>query len=176
MREDILEEEQQIAHERAEERLETAMLRRPIRELSTLQPAITLDHTATVREAVEMMKQAQVSCVLIVDQDRLVGVFTEHDILTRVVAQAADVDHMQMREVMSPDPDWLDIDDELVYALNQMYINDYHYVPVVDEEGRPNAVVSMQAIVGYLIDLFPQELLNLPPSAAHSRPRTPEGA
>jgi len=46
----------------------------------------------------------------------------------------------------------------------------------VDEQRRPTALVSMQAILDELAAAFPQELLNLPPSPAHAIAPTPEGA
>ncbi len=178
MWEDILEEELHLALEsmREAERLETLGLRLPLRALPTLQPAIGLAPSATVREAIDTMKRARLSCVLVVDHDQLVGVFTERDVLTKVAAQEIDVDHTPVRACMTPNPEWLELDDELVYALHRMSVDGYRHIPLVDAQGRPTALVSMRAIVEYLVVLFPQEILNLPPSPAHSRPRTPEGA
>jgi len=122
------------------------------------------------------MKRAHLSCVLVVEHDHLVGVFTERDVLTKVAAQEIDVDRTPVRACMTPNPEWLELDDELVYALHRMSVDGYRHIPLVDAQGRPTALVSMRAIVEYLVVLFPQEILNLPPSPAHSRPRTPEGA
>jgi CBS domain-containing protein len=167
MRDDIIEEEL---------RLETALFRRHLRDLPTLQPALTLEQSATVREALEVMKQAQRGCVLVVDHGQMVGVFTEWDVLTKVAGQAVDVDHTLVRAYMTPDPTCLALDDELVYVLNQMSLGGYRYIPLVDEQGQPTAFVSMEDIVEYLVDRFPQAILNLPPDPAHSRPRTADGA
>jgi CBS domain-containing protein len=177
MRDDIIE-ELRIAHEQMleEQRLETALLRRHLRDLPTLQPALTLAPSATVCEALEAMKQVRRSCVLVVDHGQLVGVFTEHDVLTKIAGQEVDIDHTSVRTYMTPDATCLALDDELVYALNQMSLGDYRYIPLVDEHRQPAALVSMEDIVEYLVDRFPQAILNLPPSPAHSRPRTPDGA
>jgi len=178
MWEDILEEELHLALEsmREAERLETRGLLRPLRALPTLQPAVGLAPSATVREAIDTMKRAHLSCVLVVEHDHLVGVFTERDVLTKVAAQEIDVDRTPVRACMTPNPEWLELDDELVYALHRMSVDGYRHIPIVDAQGRPTALVSMRAIVEYLVVLFPQEILNLPPSPAHSRPRTTEGA
>jgi hypothetical protein len=63
-------------------------------------------------------------------------------------------------------------------ALHQMFVGEYRHVPVVDEHGRPTVLVSMQAIVDTLLAAFPQELLNRPPTPAHSDATAPtrEGA
>ena len=178
MREEEQAEEQQIAQERAhaEGHLEARVLQRPIRELPTLQPVITLERSATVRDAVEAMQEARMSCVLVVDQGRLAGIFTERDVVTKVVAQGIDVDHVQLQEVMHPDPDWLGMEDDLVYALHQMSLGEYRPLPVVDDQRRPLALVSMQAIVAYLIALLPQEGFNFPPSPVHRIASARDGA
>ena len=175
-------EEQQIAHERAHAaaRLEpVAVLKRHLRELlPTFPPAVALGYQATVREAIDLMREHQVSCVLVVERGQLVGVLTERDVVTKVAATPLDVDRVPLRDVMRPDPDCLRLDDALLDALHQMSLGDYRHIPVLDEQGRPTALVSVQAIVSALLASFPQELLNLPPTPAHSAENAlrPEGA
>jgi len=174
MSEDMLEEEEQIAHERAV--AEERVLRRSIRELPTLQPPMTCERSATVRQAIEIMQQKRIDCVLVVDLGRLVGVFTERDVLTKVAARGVDIDRLRIGTLMTPNPDSLSMDDELAHALHQMSLGEYRHVPLVDDHGRPTGVVSMQHIVDYLVHMFPQDVFNLPPSPAHSIARHPEGA
>jgi CBS domain-containing protein len=178
MRDDIIEEELRIADEQmlAEQAIETALLRRHLRDLPTLQAALVFAPSATVREALEAMKQARRTCALVVDHGQLVGIFTEWDVLTKIAGQAVDVEHTPVQAYMTPDPTSLGLDDELVYALNHMSLGGYRYIPLVDEQGHPTALISMEEIVEYLVDRFPQAILNLPPSPAHSQPRTPDGA
>ena len=180
MREEIQAEEPQIGQERAhsEARLGSlGVLQRRIRELlPTLPAAVALGHQAPVRDAIEVMRQKQLSCVLVVERGQLVGVFTERDVVMQVAATPLDVDHVPLRDVMQPDPECLQLDDELVYALQQMLRGAYRHVPVVDEQRRPTALVSLQTIIDELVAAFPQELLNLPPSPAHAIAPTPEGA
>ena len=180
MRDEAKAEEQQITQERAhsDARLESvAVLQRRIRELPPLPPAVALGHQATVRDALEVMRQKQLSCVLVVEHGQLVGVFTERDVVTKVAAAPLDVDHMPLRDVMQPDPECLHLDDALVYALHQMHRGAYRHVPVVDEQRRPTGLVSMPVILDALVAAFPQELLNLPPSSpVHTTPPTREGA
>lgn len=173
-----LAEEQQIAEERDanELRLEAVGLLRTIGELTTLHPVITCERTVSVRQAIEIMQHERIGCVLVVDQDRLIGVFTERDVLTRVAARDVDIDRLPVAELMTPDPECLTADNELVYALNQMSVGGYRHVPLIDDAGRPTGVVSMRDIINYLAALFPQYVLNLPPFPEHGIPRSPEGA
>jgi CBS domain-containing protein len=170
MREETQAEEQQIGRERAqsEARLASlAVLQRRMRELlPTLPPAVALGR----------MRQKHLSCVLVVEHGQLVGVFTERDVVTKVAATPLDVDHVPLRDVMAPDPECLQLDDTLVYALYQMHHGASRHVPVVDEQRQPTALVSMQEIIDELVAAFPQELLNLPPSPAHTIAPAPDGA
>ena len=179
MREETQAEEPQIMQERAQSdaRLESvAVLKEPIRALLPLPPAVALGYRTTVRDAIEIMRQKQLSCVLVVEHGQLVGVFTERDVLTHVAATALDVDQVLLQDVMQSDPECLQLDDELVYALHQMLRGAYRHVPVVDEQRRPTALVSLQTIIDELVTAFPHDLLNLPPSPAHAIAPTPAGA
>ncbi|MGZ0171150.1 MAG: CBS domain-containing protein, partial [Planctomycetales bacterium] len=76
----------------------------------------------------------------------------------------------------TPDPQALRSTDELVYALNLMSVGGYRHVPIVDETGRPVAVVSMRDIVEHIVSQFPDEVLKLPPSPDRSITQNREGA
>jgi CBS domain-containing protein len=122
IRDEAQAEEQHIAQERAhaDARLEpVAVRRRRLRELDPFPPAVTLEHTATVRDALEVMQRHPCRCVLVVEQGQLVGVFTERDVVTTVAAVPRPLDHMPLRDVMPPDPNALEMDDALVYAFHR---------------------------------------------------------
>jgi CBS domain-containing protein len=160
MSKDIFEEEEQIAQEQAS--VEAHVLRQTIRELPTLQPPITCERSATIRQAIEVMQRERIDCMLVVDLGRLVGIFTAWDVLTKVAARGVDIDHLQIGMLMTPNPDCLHMDDELAYALNQMSVWDYQHIPLIDDQGRPTGVVSMRHIIDYLVAMFPQDVFNLP--------------
>jgi hypothetical protein len=62
------------------------------------------------------------------------------------------------------------------YALNKMNVGGFRHSPLVDEKGKPVGVVAMRNIVDYIVHLFPEEVLNLPPSPNHTISRAREGA
>ena len=139
MSNEIIEEEERIAEERAlaEMRLAMAGLHRPVGELPTLAAALTCERSATVRQAIEAMQRARTGCLLILDQGHLVGIFTERDVLYKVAAQEVDLDQLRVGALMTPQPESLHVDDDLVYALNQMSVGGYRYIPLLDDQGRP---------------------------------------
>jgi CBS domain-containing protein len=178
MDEQIILEEELIAEERAIDaaRLGAAITKRPIRKLPTLRPAVCVCPATTVGHAIEAMNEHRTGCVLVVEHERLVGVFTERDVLTKVAAQGLCVDESAVEEVMTADPECLTLDDGIAYALNMMSVGGFRHIPLVDAERRPTGIVAMRDIVDFIVDLFPSEVLNLPPSPAHGIAREREGA
>jgi CBS domain-containing protein len=178
MDEQIILEEELIAEERAIEaaRLGTAITKRPIRKLPTLRPPVCVEPAVSVRYAIEAMNEHRTGCVLVAEDARLVGIFTERDVLTKVVAEGADIDATTVAEVMTPDPECLTLDDGIAYALNMMSVGGFRHIPLVDAARCPTGIVAMRDIVDFIVDLFPEEVLNLPPSPAHGIAREREGA
>ena len=77
---------------------------------------------------------------------------------------------------MTVNPQTLRPEDELVYALNLMSVGGFRHVPIVNDNGQPVAVVSMRDIVEYIVSLYPDEVLKLPPSQDQSITQNREGA
>src|SRR5262245_47183065 len=115
-------EEEEIAEERAMQaaRLGVAITSRPIRSLSTLKGPVSVAPTASIHEAIDVMNRHRVGCVLVVQQQRLVGIFTERDVLRKVVTNGRDLDS-PVGEVMTANPECLTLDDGIAYALNIMH-------------------------------------------------------
>lgn len=176
MLDEIFTEEEEIQAEREAEaaRLGAQILGLPIKNLPTLRPPLCVARNATVREAVERMNESGVGCVLVVEGERLCGIFTERDVLTQIVGKAVDLDRQRVEEFMTPDPESLSPDDRVSFALNVMAVGGFRHVPLVHDDGRPAGVVSMRNIVDYMVEVFRTEVLNLPPSPRHL-PRSREG-
>ncbi len=178
IRDSILEEEAAIASERADEgsSIEAEILEKPIGSLPSLRDPIQVDRRTTLRAVIERLNEERVGCVLIVEDGLLVGVFTERDVLTKLVGTAIDVDTTPVEALMTRDPECLTLDDGIAYALNKMTIGGFRHIPLVDHHGRPAGVIAMRHIVEHLVDLFPRGVLNLPPSPSLAFARTREGA
>jgi CBS domain-containing protein len=117
----------------------------------------------TVAEAVHAMVSHRQGCVLVTENDRLLGIFTERDVLTRVVAEEHDPKSTVVRDVMSRDPETLTADEMIAFAMNFMDVGGYRHVPLVDHDGNPKGVVSVRDVLRYLAEFFPEEVLTVPP-------------
>lgn len=94
-------------------------------------PPIVMPGGATVRDAVETLREARHGCVLIQEDDRLVGIFTERDLLTRVIGPGLDPEETRLRQVMSPDPLTLDPADPPAFAIHRMVSQGLRHLPVL---------------------------------------------
>jgi CBS domain-containing protein len=152
-----------------ERRLGEAILSASIRDLDP-RPALTLSDSAPVSEAVRLMRDERVGAVLVTRDGRPVGIFTERDILRRVVLTSLPGE-TPLKDVMTEDPETLGIDDGVGFALNRMILGGFRHIPVLDERGRAVGVLSQREIVAFVVALLPARVLNLPPEPhlqAHS--------
>lgn len=116
-----------------------------------------------VRDAVKRMNEHRRGAVLVVVRSRLVGIFTERDVLQRVLGGELDLANTSVGAVMTSDPDTLEPSATLGQALRTMARGRYRHLPVVDEAGAPVAAVSMRRIVQFVCEAFPREIWNAPP-------------
>lgn len=108
------------------------------------------------------MLSNRVGCVVVVDQEKLVGLFTERDLLCKVVPAGIEIAETPVSEVMTRQPETLPVDSPLVFALQRMTVGGYRHVPLVDGNGKAVAVISMRDIVQHIVSLYPDQVLNLP--------------
>src|SRR5512138_752306 len=116
------------------------MPQRPISSVIAKRSIVTAAATATVREAAKQMKQRNVSSLMVVDNGKLIGIFTERDALFRVLAEGRDPKAVKLSEVMTAHPQTVDADKPVGYALLMMFEGGFRHVPVV-KDGKPIGMI-----------------------------------
>jgi len=158
-----LDDEFEIAEERLRaEDQDTLALQQPIGKVLDLAPLVSVSPDITVAEAVKTMATRRVGCLVVTENEKLVGLFTERDVLCKVSADPATDDKASISQLMTKNPDTLNIDSPLVFALHRMSVGGYRHVPLLDQQQRPVAIVSMRDIVDHLVALHPNQVHNLP--------------
>ena len=114
---------------------------RPLRTIVAGQTLLTVSRDTTVTTAALRMREVNKGAVLVVEGTRLVGIFTERDVLFRVVAAKRDPATTTVESVMTKDPQTIHPDQPFVEALRMMHEGRYRHLPVV-EHGRPLGMVS----------------------------------
>ena len=154
------------------EAISAGVLNDTVAVLSPTEP-ICLSAATTVSEAVERMLGSHQAGVLVVDEKgRLAGIFTERDVLNRVVGRSRNPRTTPLREVMTVKPQALSNRDRVAYAVHCMSVAGYRTVPLVDDEQRPIGVITVNDVIRWLAGLFPEAVLNLPPGDTIKQPDT----
>jgi CBS domain-containing protein len=156
-------------------KLEDALLSDTVSLLASADP-IRLDETTPVEVALETMLAQDRVAVVAVDADgRLRGIATDRDLLRRACNTGHDAAPARLADVMTRDPETLKPDDRICYALNRMIAMGCRTVPLVDQEGRPIGIVTVDDIAKWLAALFPEAILNLRPGDRLKRPAERDG-
>lgn len=132
--------------------------------VSTLrvQDVATIPPTGTVGQAVALMQERRAGCVVVAEHDQPVGIFTERDLLTRVLADSVAMD-ASIAEVMSSPTKVVQESCSIAEVIHIMHRGGFRHLPVVDGSGDLRGVISVKCIVEALVEHFPAAVFNLPP-------------
>ena len=104
---------------------------------------------ATALDVIRKMKAAHVGCALVLDGGRLVGIFTERDVLNKLVGKDAAAESTAVRDLMSVNPETLQESDSVATALNKMSMGRYRHIPIQKSDGS-YAVTSIKHVLKYI--------------------------
>jgi signal-transduction protein with cAMP-binding, CBS, and nucleotidyltransferase domain len=104
---------------------------------------------ASALEVVGKMKAVGVGCALVLDAGKLVGIFTERDLLNKLTGKNARPGHTKVRELMSVNPEVLSERDSVATAVNKMSIGRYRHIPVRKADGS-YSVTSIKHVLKYI--------------------------
>ncbi len=152
--------------------IEDTLRKETIGRLPRSHPACVPPGTSVV-DTLRIMKDEGVGAVLVCDGTRLVGIFTERDVLNKLFEAPVD-DASPIDRLMTPDPQVLRLDDPLAKAVRLMTEKGYRHVPLVDEKGERAGMIAARDIITFIAEHYPAEVVNLPPSPEQEF-TTPEG-
>lgn len=116
---------------------------RTVREIMSSAHLITCGSNTPIRDAARHMKRHDVGSIIIVEEDRVIGIFTERDAVNRVLALEADPQTTPISAVMTREPDLIGPDAPVREAIRKMDEFRYRHLPVVDG-GRLIGVLSVR--------------------------------
>lgn len=102
---------------------------------------VTATPQATVSEAARLMAGRRIGAILVLEDELLVGIFTERDVVFRVVAKGRDPAATCLADVMTVNPITIGPDRSFGHALALMHENGFRHMPIV-EHGKPVGIVS----------------------------------
>jgi CBS domain-containing protein len=122
-------------------------------QISILRPQapIMVESHTSIANAIRQMNVHNIGCVLVVDENgQLVGIFTERDVMSRVMFRVEDESHTPVADYMTPRPWALRAEDPIRHALHLMSAHGFRHLPLVDDQDRPEGVISFRDVIRYL--------------------------
>ena len=115
-------------------------------------------------QAIEAMKSDEGGCVIVSDDGRVAGIFTERDLLTKIIGQQVDLDS-PISQWMHPTVETLSPDATIGDAVKLMNDRGFRNIPLV-KKGELIGLISVFDIITYLAECYPKATMNLPPLPA----------
>lgn len=131
--------------------IEESLLKDRVSDLQPKSP-IAVAPDARVKDVLDTLVKNVIGCVFVVEDNEIVGVFTEQDALMRLSTDVAEFADRPVSEVMTPQVKSLAADAKIAFAVRMMDQGGYRHVPVVTSEGSFEGVISARDILRYLHD------------------------
>lgn len=133
-----------------------------VAELSLGPPHVVASGTA-VADTIEAMRATRTAASLVVDDERVVGLFTEVDYVRKVLGREIE-DGATIDTMMTSAPTTVRRDTPLGECMRLMSEGDFRHLPVVDSAGRPSHIVAVRHRMQYLAERYPSEVLAMAPN------------
>ena len=132
-----------------------SLLTTTLAELNPHKP-LTAHVDISLLEAIKQLKDLNVGMMTLVDDEgKLVGVFTEGDVFKKIACEITDLSNEKVKDYMTPRVTSFKAHASIAYALHLMSLHQFRHVLIVDDDGKPDGVLSFRAVVRYLGKHFP---------------------
>ena len=132
----------------------------PLLSLALKKPP-TVEAGSTVREAVRVLTQAGTGAICVLRDCRIVGIFSERDLLCKVVDHGRDPDRTPVSDVMAPAPTCVTPDTGRSEAVRIMIDGGFRHLPIADESGCLIGIVSQRDLFGHQLTRLRDEINSL---------------
>ena len=102
-----------------------------------------------VADVLRTLVDHRVGCVVVTENETLVGIFSERDAFLRIGTKVADVPHHAIETYMTPDPVTLAAKDKIAFAIHKMNLGGYRHIPILTD-GKLTGIISVRDILDYL--------------------------
>ncbi len=110
---------------------------------------IVVSPTTSVEEVLDLLVSHSIGCVVVVDNDEIVGIFSERDAVSRLGADVMVQEDRPISEFMTPMVETIDREAKLAFALQKMDVGGYRHLPVTSD-GRICGVISIRDVLDYV--------------------------
>ena len=134
---------------------------------------VSIEPTTPLAKAIELMKQDEGGCAIVCEQGRVVGIFTERDLLTKIIGEPVDM-NAPVSNWMSPIVSTLTPDATIGDAVDMMNEKSFRNIPLIKDDQLVGSI-SVFDVITYLAESYPKATMNLPPVAGRVMDTTDGG-
>ncbi|MCH8966578.1 MAG: CBS domain-containing protein [Planctomycetes bacterium] len=147
--------------------LRDSLTHNAVEVLRILDPA-TIGVDQSVGDAISLMQDRNIGCVVVTKDGKPAGIFTERDVLTKVLGGDIPLT-APIVDLMTSSPQVIQESSSVADVIRCMHGGGFRHLPVVDGDGALRGVVSVKRIVEYLVEHFPSAVFNLPPDPGQTQ-------
>lgn len=101
----------------------------------------------SIRQTIQYMDDKKIGAVAICEEDTVLGVFSEQDLLRRVVLKNLDVDKVEVHKVMTSPANWISMDERYEVAKAIMVDKGHQHLIIKDHEAKYKGFVSARELI-----------------------------
>ena len=133
-----------------DDQLERSLMQDVISEVMIYKPYKTVNVDVTVEQSLKIMSELGIACLMVTDGDKLVGVFSERDVINRIAGDYPTLRDRPVREFMTQDPIVVHETDCPAKAINQMAVGGFRHIPVLSVDERIAGILGPRRVVKYV--------------------------
>jgi predicted transcriptional regulator len=144
-----------LSKPRTSSTIEHSLIKDRVYMLAPRKP-LGVEATTPVGEVLRLMVSRAIGCIVVNENEQMVGIFTERDALLRLNVNAALHATRPVREFMTSSPDTIEADAPIAFALHKMDVGGYRHIPVmsgpVASGGKVSGIISVRDILRYITE------------------------
>jgi len=129
--------------------VERALLTDRVKLFQGRQPLV-VSPSMRVREVLRLLVDNKVGCVVVAEQGKIAGIFSERDALLKLGERAAELGERPVSEFMTSKVESLPPSAKIAFAVHRMEQGGFRHVPVINEQGEAAGIFSVRDILSYL--------------------------
>lgn len=130
------------------------LLDSPVSDLENNESVPTVAPNATLAEVLRLLQQSERGAVVVLDSNKVQGIFTERDFLRKICGANLDLARERIANHMTASPYSVNPSDPIASAFLRMHMGGFRHMPVVDEEDRLVNVISPREIIAFLLGAY----------------------
>jgi len=131
--------------------VERSLVKDRINDLKPRDPLVVAP-TTPVADVLRLLVDHAVGCAIVVETDEVVGIFSERDALLQLNTEAIELGDQPVSEFMTTNPQTLQADAKIAFAVQRMDQGGYRHIPIVDAQGHATGIISVRDILRYLAE------------------------